>query len=56
MSVPDLTFQKVNQHYTLLRESSGIWEFRYQSPTYESSIFVDRKGLVVNYPGLFLRI
>ncbi|KQU63577.1 hypothetical protein ASG66_04005 [Bacillus sp. Leaf406] len=56
MSAPDLTFRKVNQHYTLLRESNGIREFLYQSPTYESSIFVDRKGLVVNYPDLFLRI
>ncbi|MGX1265474.1 hypothetical protein RKD55_003278 [Rossellomorea marisflavi] len=56
LSVPDLTFRKVNQHYTLLRESSGIREFLYQSPTYESSIFVDRKGLVVDYPDLFLRI
>ncbi len=56
LSVPDLTFRKVNQHYTLLRESNEIREFLYQSPTYESSIFVDRKGLVVDYPGLFLRI
>ncbi|WP_442637399.1 putative glycolipid-binding domain-containing protein [Rossellomorea marisflavi] len=56
LSVPDLTFRKVNQHYTLLRDSNGIREFRYQSPTYESSIFVDREGLVVDYPGLFLRI
>ncbi|GLI85920.1 hypothetical protein ANABIO32_36810 [Rossellomorea marisflavi] len=56
MSVPDLTFRKVKQHYTLLRESNGIREFLYQSPTYESCIFVDREGLVVDYPDLFLRI
>jgi hypothetical protein len=53
VSVPDLTVVADPQRYTRLTDL----EYRYESreSDFERTISVDAHGLVVNYPGLFVR-
>lgn len=53
LSPPDLNPQMVLQRYTLL--DNGRWRYESLTSGYTNEITVDAEGLVVEYPGLFLR-
>ncbi len=53
VDVPDLTTNRERQIYTRL--SGNVWHFEQPSAEFAATITVDDDGLVVDYPGLFLR-
>lgn len=55
ISIPDMTYKKVKQSYTLIKDTIENREFQYKSGTYETKIEVDINGLVIAYPGVFTR-
>ncbi|MGE7625278.1 putative glycolipid-binding domain-containing protein [Viridibacillus sp. NPDC096237] len=55
ISIPDMTYKKVKQSYTLIKDTVDSREFQYKSGTYETKIEVDINGLVITYPGVFTR-
>ncbi|KIL43254.1 putative glycolipid-binding domain-containing protein [Jeotgalibacillus campisalis] len=56
IEMPALTCEKVEQMYTFTGEQGGKRSFLYQCRDYETTIFVDQDGLVVEYPEAFKRI
>jgi len=55
ISVPSLEMKKVPQSYQYI-SSEGEWRyFNYHCYDYETTICVDKNGLVVNYPDVFRR-
>ncbi|MGP4079889.1 putative glycolipid-binding domain-containing protein [Pseudalkalibacillus sp. R45] len=55
VAIPSLELKKVHQRYTFVEQKSSVRIFRYESPTYQSLITVDKEGLVIEYPELFKR-
>lgn len=55
IKVPELTLKKVEQIYTLIKDEKDYQVFDYKSPSYHAVIQVDKEGLVMDYPGLFIR-
>lgn len=53
INAPDLEVTKEYQIYTRLTEHE--WRFEQPNADFEAVITVDSDGLVVNYPGLFVR-
>ena len=53
--VPSLELKKVLQSYRFIRSENGLKYFHYRCYDYETIICVDANGLVVNYPGVFMR-
>jgi hypothetical protein len=49
---PDLTLQRVSQRYTRLAED----RYRYRQDEFEAELIVDRRGLVLEYEGLWRAI
>ncbi|MDG5471251.1 putative glycolipid-binding domain-containing protein [Jeotgalibacillus sp. ET6] len=56
IDVPALTCQKVEQVYTFTGEVGEYRTFLYQCRDYETTIKVDKDGLVVDYPEAFQRL
>ncbi|MGD7043059.1 putative glycolipid-binding domain-containing protein [Jeotgalibacillus proteolyticus] len=56
IDVPALTCQKVEQVYTYTGEQGEYRTFLYQCRDYETTITVDKDGLVVDYPEAFQRL
>ncbi len=54
IAIPSLQMKKVPQKYTV-EQKNDVWVFQYETPTYQSLITVDNKGIVLEYPGLFKR-
>jgi uncharacterized protein len=55
VSAQDLSVKKVKQMYTLKHHLENKRNFHYRSATFESSIFFDKNGFVLEYPELFVR-
>ena len=55
ITVPDMTYKKVKQSYTLTKDAIEKREFHYQSGAFETDIQVDTDGLVIVYPKIFTR-
>ncbi|WP_408009336.1 putative glycolipid-binding domain-containing protein [Pseudalkalibacillus sp. A8] len=55
IAIPSLQMKKVPQRYTFVEQKNNVQVFQYESPTYQSLISVDDKGIVLEYPGLFKR-
>lgn len=55
IKVPELTLKKVEQVYTLIKEEKDYQMFDYRSSSFQSTIQVDKDGLVIEYPKLFKR-
>jgi hypothetical protein len=53
VDAPDLTTTRERQIYTRL--TGNVWHFEQPSAEFTATITVDEDGLVVDYPGLFLR-
>lgn len=55
IKVPELALKKVEQVYTLIKEEKDYQMFDYRSSSFQSTIQVDKDGLVIEYPKLFKR-
>ncbi|MFS0782192.1 putative glycolipid-binding domain-containing protein [Bacillus sp. 1P06AnD] len=55
IKVPELTLKKVKQIYTLIKDEDDYQLFSYRSATFQTTIMIDRDGLVIDYPKLFHR-
>jgi len=53
--IPALEIKKVKQTYTYIERKENTRVFNYQCLDFESSISVDEKGFVIDYPQLFTR-
>ncbi|MEK3805621.1 putative glycolipid-binding domain-containing protein [Bacillus sp. FSL H8-0547] len=55
VDVPQLRLFKVSQTYTFLEQIDSTRTFAYQCRDFESLIYVDTEGFVLEYPDLFIR-
>lgn len=55
VNIPSLRVEKVSQKYKLLKDHGQVRIFHYHCRDYQTQIKVDEKGLVIEYPGVFLR-
>jgi len=53
ISVPEMTFRKAEQSYTLIQRTEKEKVFRYKSGNFESFVYTDDSGIVTLYPNLF---
>jgi hypothetical protein len=53
INAPDLKITKEHQIYTRLNDHE--WKFEQPSADFEAVVTIDSDGLVVSYPGLFIR-
>ncbi|MBO8156363.1 MAG: putative glycolipid-binding domain-containing protein [Bacillaceae bacterium] len=56
ISVPEMTFHKAEQSYTLIHCTDKEKVFKYESGNFESFIYTDESGMVTLYPNLFKKI
>lgn len=55
VDVPHLRLYKVLQTYTFLEQKGGMRIFAYHCRDFESVVYVDTAGFVIEYPDLFIR-
>ncbi|MGD6792919.1 putative glycolipid-binding domain-containing protein [Metabacillus indicus] len=55
VDVQHLSLFKVSQTYTFLEQKGGMRIFAYHCRDFESFIYVDTAGFVIEYPDLFIR-
>ena len=58
VSLPELTVRAVKQEYTLLeRDAEGsLWRSRAVDPEFTAALAADRRGVVLDYPGIAHRL
>lgn len=54
--IPELRFERDEQEYTCLEQTTNGSVFQFAQPTFTARIELDTHGLVTNYPELFRRL
>ena len=54
--VPEMTVSAADQRYTCLARDENGGIYRYESGSFQAELVVDADGLVIEYPGLWLRV